>query len=348
MVEGMARPCLLKLTAGQRRGLLQHAERSADAGFRDACRAALALAAGEPRSQVARTMGVHPATVGRWALAYRRRGVEGLRGPVEDGRGRPRKLQTEDLVWLKQTILTSPRDVGYAFAVWSLPRLARYLEQERGVSVRPHYLGHLLRRAGLTRLRPQHVLEGKRDEAAQDRAKAELARIKRRLAQDPTGVISQDETELHLYAYRVAIWCVVGLPQPHVPTPGKNRKRVLYGGLNLKTGRLVAHGAPTKSGAHFIEYLATLLRACPHEQILLITDNGSFQHTRKVAALLAEHQDRLEVKWLRPYGPDLNDIERTWRRLKASHAANFLFNSLDQLAANVQKGIEEMNAAAGK
>lgn len=347
-VRGMARPCLLRLTATQRRGLLQHAERTTDADFRDACRAALALAAGQPRAQVASTMGVHPATVGRWALAYRQRGIGGLQGPLEDRRGRPRKLQTADLAWLKQTILTPPRDVGYAFTVWSLPRLARYLEQERGVQVRAHYLGHLLRRAGLTRLRPKHVLKGKRDEAAHDRAKAELARIKRRLAKDPTVVISQDETELHLYPYLVAIWCVVGSPQPQVPTPGKNRKRVLYGGLNLKTGRLVTHWAPTKSGAHFIAYLEVLLRAYPDQDILLITDNGSFHHTQKVAAFLAEHRHRLDVKWLPPYCPDLNDIERTWRTLKASHASNLLFNSLDELAANVQKGIEEMNATVGK
>jgi transposase len=118
---------------------------------------------------------------------------------------------------------------------------------------------------------------------------------------------------------------------------------VLYGGLNLKTGRLTGHWASSKSGGHFIEYLETLLAEYPNQQVLMITDNGSFHHTKAVDAFLEAHKDRLEVKWLPPYCPDLNDIERTWRRLKASHASNFLFNSLDELAANVQKGIEEMN-----
>jgi transposase len=57
-----------------------------------------------------------------------------------------------------------------------------------------------------------------------------------------------------------------------------------------------------------------------------------------------EHRDRLEIKWLPPYCPDLNDIERTWRRLKASHASNFLFNLLDGLVENVRQGIEELNS----
>jgi len=122
------------------------------------------------------------------------------------------------------------------------------------------------------------------------------------------------------------------------------RPLTLYGGLNLKTGRLTAHWSATKSGVHFVEFLESLLSAYPKERILLITDNGSFHHTKKVQEFLDAHSDRLEVKWLPPYCPDLNDIERTWRKLKASHASNFLFNSLDELAANVQAGVDEMNA----
>ena len=86
-----------------------------------------------------------------------------------------------------------------------------------------------------------------------------------------------------------------------------------------------------------------LLAAYPDQNILLITDNGTFHHTKAVAAFLEAHQDKLQMKWLPPYCPDLNDIERTWRSLKASYAANFLFNSLDELADNVQRGIEELN-----
>jgi transposase len=89
--------------------------------------------------------------------------------------------------------------------------------------------------------------------------------------------------------------------------------------------------------------LETLLKAYPEQRILMIADNGTFHHTQKVEAYVHQHQDRLEIKWLRPYCPDLNDIERTWRRLKASHASNFLFNSLDELVENVRQGIEKLN-----
>jgi hypothetical protein len=118
--------------------------------------------------------------------------------------------------------------MGYGFTSWTLPRLAAILKKRTNISVRPHYLGLLLHRMGITRKRPKHVLQGKRDEAAHDRAKAELHELKKSLGRlRKRVVISQDETEFHLYPYLVAIWSVVGTPQPEVPTPGKNQKRVL-------------------------------------------------------------------------------------------------------------------------
>jgi transposase len=342
----MARPSLLKLAQAERNRLVKEAAQSSDPDFRDSCRAVLLLADGLSREAVATQFGVHGATVGRWARGYRLRGLDGLRGPEQDRRGRPPKLQVAHLKQLKQIVLTPPRKLGYAFTSWTLPRLARYLEETCQVRVQPHYLGLLLHRMGIERRRPKHVLRGKRDEAAHAQAKEELQRIKKNLGRLRNRVvISQDETEFHLYPYLVAIWCVVGSPQPEVRTPGKNQKRVLYGGLNLKTGALTGHWAATKSGSHFVEYLERLLVAYPKQKILMIADNGSFHHTKKVDAYLEEHKDRLEVKWLPPYCPDLNDIERTWRRLKASHASNFLFNSLDELVANVQQGIQELNAS---
>jgi len=339
----MARPSKLKLTSLQQAALLQAADRSTDADFRDVCRAVVALSSGQSRAQVAALFKVHRASVGRWARAYRLGGIEALRAPQVERRGRPCKLSTEDLEWLRTTALSSPRTHGFAFTTWSLPRLASYLEQERRVRVRSHYIGHLLNRAGLRRVRPKHTLEGKRDEVAHDRAKRMVRRLKKRAQSGEKIVISQDETELHLYPPLTAVWAVVGSPQPKVATPGKNQKHVLYGGLDLRTGALVTHWAPTKSGAHFIAFLRVLLAAYPGQQIVLITDNGSFHHTKATAAFLAEHRAQIEVKWLPPYCPDLNDIERTWRSLKRSHASNFLFNSLDALVVNVQKGIDELD-----
>jgi transposase len=343
ILDCMARPTLLILTDSDRERLTREMTTTAVADTRDACRAVLSIGDGLTRAAVGEQFGVHPSTIGRWLAQFRKRGVAGLRGPETDGRGRPRRLTAEHLKLLRKTALTSPKELGYAFTTWTLPRLAAYLLEKEGVTAQPEYLGRLLHRSGLTRQRPKHVLEGKRDESEHDKAKVELQAIKDDIPNSKRVVISQDETEFHLYPYLVMVWCVIGSPQPYVRTPGKNQKRVLYGGLDLGTGKLTSYWAATKSGTHFIEFLMVLLAAYPDRKILLIMDNGSFHHTKAVASFIETNSARLEVKWLPPYCPDLNDIERTWRRLKASHASNFLFNSLDELADNVQKGINELN-----
>ena len=341
----MARPSLLQLSDADRDVLTREAGNTPSANIRDACRAVLLVDGGLSRSDIGARLDVHPATIGRWVARFRNRGIEGLRGPEKDNRGRPARLTAEHLDILRNTALTSPKELGYAFTTWTLPRLATYLGDKAGVTAQPEYIGRLLHRMNLARRRPKHVLTGKRDEEMHSKAKSELATIKDGLPVAEQVVISQDEAEFHLFPYLALIWGVVGSPQAQVPTPGKNQKRVLYGGLNLRTGKLTTFWADTKSGTHFIEFLNVLLAAYPDQNILLIMDNGTFHHTKAVTAFLEEHQDKLQVKWLPPYCPDLNDIERTWRKLKRSHASNFLFNSLDELVENVEHGIEELNAS---
>lgn len=343
----MGRPTAFHLTEAQHRALTRAAsDRAADPKFRDRCRAVAMYGTGTSRAATAKAFTVDLATLGRWVVRYRKLGILGLQTPEDDGRGRPPQLLPEHLAWLKTVAQSRPSDHGFAFSTWTLPRLATFLEKTHGVTVKSHYIGHLLRKMGFVRKRPKHVLEGKRDEALHDEAKGEIQTLKAGLATDDRVIISQDEAEFHLFPYLVVVWCLVTALQPKVPTPGKNQKRVLYGGLNLQTGRLTPYWASSKSGGHFIEFLKVLLEDYSDRRILMILDNGSFHHTKAVNAFLAEHKERLEVKWLPPYCPDLNDIERTWRRLKASHASNFLYNSLDELVANVDRGIEELNAAA--
>ena len=104
MIRCMARPSLLRLSEADQGALLQAAASSPDADFRDACRAVLLLGTGSSLQAVGKQFGVHRATIERWAARYRHRGLEGLRGPERDARGRPPKLQVQHLRLLKQGV----------------------------------------------------------------------------------------------------------------------------------------------------------------------------------------------------------------------------------------------------
>jgi len=133
---------------------------------------------------------------------------------------------------------------------------------------------------------------------------------KKALAKEADAVlIFQDEREIHRFPALTRMWALVG-QQPQVPTPGKNEKKVVYGGIDYKTGKLTYTIADTKCGAAFLTFLTVLLQTYAGRKIRLVCDNGRFHTTKAVQQFLTDHQAQLEIYWLPPYCPSLNLIER--------------------------------------
>lgn len=134
------------------------------------------------------------------------------------------------------------------------------------------------------------------------------------------------------------MWARVGR-QPEVPAPGKNEKKVVYGGVDYKTGKLTYTVANTKCGTAFLAFLVALVTAYAGRKIRLVCDNGRFHTTKAVQQWLAEHHEEIEIYWLPPYSPSLNLIERLWGHLKRTVLANVLYRDLDDLVAAFRKGV---------
>jgi transposase len=154
--------------------------------------------------------------------------------------------------------------------------------------------------------------------------------------------VFQDEMEIHRHPALARMWWPVGT-QPRVPAPGKNEKRVAYGGVDYATGRIVHTVAATKSGVNFLAFLVALVAAYGGRKVRLVCDNGRFHHTKAVRAWLAAHRHLVEVYWLPPYCPSLNLIERLWGHLKRTFIANVLFTTIDDLVAAFRRGVRDVN-----
>lgn len=150
-------------------------------------------------------------------------------------------------------------------------------------------------------------------------------------------MIYQDEMEIHRFPALTRMWALVG-HQPEVPAPGKNEKKVVYGGVDYRTGKLTYTLADTKCGSSFLVFLAALLVAYAGKKIRLVCDNGRFHTTKAVQAFLEEHREQIEVYWLPPYSPSLNLIERLWGHIKRTVLANVLYANMGDLIAAFKKG----------
>lgn len=158
----------------------------------------------------------------------------------------------------------------------------------------------------------------------------------------PEALIFQDEVEIHRHPTLTRMWAPVGT-QPEVPAPGQNEKKVVYGGIDYATGRIIHIIAATKSGINFLAFLIALATAYAGRKVRLVCDNGSFHYTKPVAAWLKANRDKVEIFWLPPYCPSLNLIERLWGHLKRTVLANVLFNDMDDLTTAFERGVKRIN-----
>ena len=301
----------------------------------------LMTAVGRSKNSIADDLGCSPGTVDNVRKRYRDRGLEGLKRRKPPG---PRAKATgEYRAALREAIQTPPQTLGFGFSVWSAAQLGGVLGTEdrhpfdgRSRAAHPARGGFFLpaakaydeRQAGRSRL-PKI-------------ATAVETHEKRAIEGDSNAVlIYQDEMEIHLHPALTRMWAPVAR-QPEVPAPGKNQKKVIYGGVDYKTGKLTYTVADTKCGTSFLVFLVALLAAYVGKKICLVCDNGRFHTTKAVTAWLDAHRDQVEVYWLPSYCPSLNLIERLWGHLKRTVLANVLYAGLPDLVAAFRKGVRRL------
>jgi transposase len=168
----------LKLTDVQWEELdhLRVSTASADV-FRN-CTIVLMSAVGRSKASISNDLGCCTDTVARVRRLYRRGGVQALH-PVKPP-GRPSRATPEFIEQMKQVVQTNPLTLGYGFSTWSAARLAEHLAGVTGIRFSDDQLKRLLHREGFSFHRPKHTLKGKRDEAAYQKAKKRLVRLKKK------------------------------------------------------------------------------------------------------------------------------------------------------------------------
>jgi hypothetical protein len=141
-----------------------------------------------------------------------------------------------------------------------------------------------------------------------------------------------DWTLLRLFPPLRATWALKGT-QALVPITGRNAKRVLFGAIDLKTGRrvvLVRHRAGQADAQAFLRALRRRYRG--PGWLWLLTDRAS-AHTAPQTQALAVRL-RIRFVWLPRQAPELSPMDQLWRELKRLVAANRQAASIDALAGD--------------
>jgi transposase len=113
--------------------------------------------------------------------------------------------------------------------------------------------------------------------------------------------------------------------------------------------KLIVTTSRSKRSTDFMTLLQTLdflygpkpgMRINP---VVIVLDNGPIHTSKATLAALAARKHWLTVEWLPKYAPELNDIERVWRDLKAHHLAHQTFTDAETHDAAIHQAVAVLN-----
>jgi transposase len=129
-------------------------------------------------------------------------------------------------------------------------------------------------------------------------------------------VLVEDEIHVNLLPWVRATWIAHGQRQL-VMTPGTNRRRTIFGAIDVRTGQWFYQLARKAVSATFTAFCEHLLAANPAAPVVaVVCDNVIIHRSKLVQAWLAAHP-RLIVLHEARYSPHDNPVERIWAALKA-------------------------------
>ena len=71
-------------------------------------------------------------------------------------------------------------------------------------------------------------------------------------------------------------------------------------------------------------------------QVIVITDNAKYHHAKLHEAWREEQEPRFHLDFLPPYSPELNPVERVWKRTRRNCLHNIYFPKLAMVVEKVE------------
>lgn len=183
-----------------------------------------------------------------------------------------------------------------------------------------------------------------------DRSGLRLKLLKQQALAGDIVLLFADESEALTHPYLARAWAKRGADL-RVAAPGQAQRIGMTGAFDFAARRLIVHTSKTKRSSDVIALLERLdQRYGPRpgaeaKPAVIVLDNGPVHTSKATLAALAQRRHWLAAEWMAKYAPELNDIEREWKNLKAHHLAHRTFATPAELETAINQEIDAMNAA---
>jgi transposase len=307
-------PAAQLLNANQRKKLLHYYRHHRDPSVRLRAHIILLLADGHPWSVIENMLFCSSRTIDRWRERFEAGGIDALLGRAAGLK--PRWSGDAETV-LREALEHAPDQLGYLAVNWTVPLLREHIGKGWGQRPSDLQVRRELERLDYVWKRPGLDLRG----AKSPRVRRRLRLIRKKVRDLPVGCakLFEDETELRLFPPLRAGWYKRGKPAK-VPISGWNAKRVVFGTIDVETGRRIFVVRPDICAPDFHETLRSIRKAYDDRRVVLLLDKAS-RHTAHASANLAVELN-IQLIWLPPRSTNINLMDRLWRWGKGRICAN--------------------------
>jgi transposase len=341
----------IRLPEGETQRLEQAYREETDPKYRDRIQIVRLASRDRPHGQIAADLAVTPRTVQRWLNAYLERGLDGLR--PRKAPGAPGKIPDRLADEIKRWVIDGPVKQGLDRAHWTHEELADHLYKTHGLRTSRSAMQRFCRKIGIRVYRPTYrFLRGKPEK--QEQARKDIAELKGKAEEGDLVLLSQDEARFPMVPTLQATLGVKG-HRPRVGTWDCKDLLYVFAVVNVVSGVLHTNtlespkGAGKKTGKSktrrlqeaFAEHLRHVGRVYPqqkHKEVVLLVDNAPWHGGEVVKKALADNP-HLRLKPLPSYSPQLNPIERFWKRLRRRATHNRLFDTLADLKKSIRASL---------
>lgn len=284
-------------------------------------RAIKALLIGVPFEQVMEVFDAAERTLRNWVSAFNAQGVDGV---IERSHpGRPKVIASEQATYL-HGLIKEPERAGETH--WTARKLHGYVRESLGLEVSYSTVWRLFHEGGFS-LQVPRPWPDRQDEEARRVFRREIARL---MEDEEVELWFQDEMGVEGDPRPRRRWAEVG-GKPTITKNGDHLRTNVCGMVCPRTGQAFALEFSHNDSEVFQVFLDEANKEVEFERPrqLLIMDNASWHRVKGL------RWGRFEPKYLPPYSPDLNPIERLWLVIKEEWFKDFVAKTREALVDRV-------------
>jgi transposase len=220
--------------------------------------------------------------------------------------GKSPSLNAEQLDALREQLNT--------FLYLTLKEVIQYVFHEFGVEYKKEGMRDLLKRIGF-RYKKTRTIPSKADPEKQSDWIIKFEQQMMQLSDNQEVYFSDGVHPMHNTRAEYG-WIMKG--QNYEIPANSGRQRVnINGAVNIQNPELVfAVEAEMISYDSNILLFTKMMEARPGKRLIIYSDNARYNHALALKEWVAKQNGQIELRYLPPYSPNLNPIERLWKFMK--------------------------------